>query len=94
MVLGVNIMFVKALSSSCSGDSIFTHDIRGGGGGDGAETDPVRMSHFRHSLLSFPWGIPSAQEEFLVASQEQGAVWNQTHITLLSFPQMLRWTHR
>ena len=44
--------------------------------------------------LSFPWGIPSAQEEFLAASQERGAVWNQPHITLLSFPQMFRWTRR
>ena len=40
----------------------------GGGGGDEAETDPVPKSHFRRSLLSFPLGIPSAQEEFLVAS--------------------------
>lgn len=40
----------------------------GGGGGDEAETDPVPKSHFRRSLLSFPLGITSAQEEFLVAS--------------------------
>ena len=66
----------------------------GGGGGDEAETDPVRKSHSRRSLLSFPLGIPSAQEEFLVASQERGTVWNQPHLILLSFPQIFRWTHR
>ncbi|KAI4539091.1 hypothetical protein MG293_010483 [Ovis ammon polii] len=57
-------------NSSCEGSRMMLGEV-GGGGGDEAETDPVRKSHFRRSLLSFPLGIPSAQEEFLVASQER-----------------------
>lgn len=62
---GSKIMFVKALSSSCSGDSIFTHDIRRGGGGDEAETDPARMSHFRHSLSPSRGASPRRRRNFL-----------------------------